>query len=178
MTILPVGRPRASERQRNETWLACSHWIVATTPTAGFSCQSLGEELELNTNTKDCNQLPLEKKSLNWRKCYRKCFPFLGFLDRIFMNGGNVFSLLRPHLHEQIVLQSDTSASRYSTVSFGSHSQINTTWTCRHKQLISASSSSTHAVWRIVLLASSIFKDFHDRSKGHTVATGKAHKDP
>lgn len=85
----------------------------------------------------------------------------------VFISHLDLFSLLQPHLHEQIVLHSDTPASRYSTVSFGSHSQINTTWTRRHKQLSSASSSSssTYAVWGIVLLASSILKDFHISQK-------------
>lgn len=100
----------------------------------------------------------------------QEILPFLGTLERIFIDSGlGLFSLPRPQLHEQIVLHSNTPASRYSTVSFGSHSQINTTWTRRHKQLVSASSSSTssssYAVWRIVLLASSIFKDFHISQK-------------
>lgn len=94
-------------------------------------------------------------------------FHFHGTLERIFINSYlGLFSLCRLQLHEQIVLHSNTPASRYSTVSFGSHSQINTTWTRRHKQLISASSSSSsYAVWRIVLFASSIFKDFHISQK-------------
>lgn len=93
-------------------------------------------------------------------------FPFLGTLEGIFINSClGLFSLPRLQLHEQIVLHSNTPASRYSTVSFGSHSQINTTWTRRHKQLISAFSSSSYAVWRIVLVASSIFKDFHISQK-------------
>lgn len=118
------------------------------------------------------SKLPSEKKSLNWsrmKNIIEKMFSpstILGSL--VFISHLDLFSLLQPHLHEQIVLHSDTPASRYSTVSFGSHSQINTTWTRRHKQLSSASSSSsssTYAVWGIVLLASTILKDFHISQK-------------
>lgn len=134
-----------------------------------FPRQSLGEELKLNTI--NAIKKKKKKKSLNWssmKTLTEKMFSpstFLGSL--VFMNLDLVF-LPRPHLHEQIALHSDTPASRYSTVSFGSHSQINTTWTRRPKQLSSASSSSsssTHAVWGIALLASSIFKDLHISQK-------------
>lgn len=78
-----------------------------------------------------------------------------------------LFSPLQPHYHEQIVLHSDTPASRYSTVKSGSYSRINTTWTRRHKQLSSASLLLLLYIYSLGNrpLASSILKDFHMSQK-------------
>lgn len=97
-TVLTVGGSRATQ---NVTWLALGRWILATSPAAGFSPQSLGEELNLGT-IKGCYQRCLQKKKpelISHENIIEKMLSpstFLGSL--VFINSYSVlFFLLRPH---------------------------------------------------------------------------------